>query len=122
LPVNLGVRLFRSRFNLPCLLAWFCSLKTSTGVSFAQAVHAGMVDQAKAAFSVIQASVHVLMFGTSLANGFATWRNAIAQSGCLPFGSLLANQRRQSAMRNGLVNCPTYGGQCACGRWQANAQ
>jgi hypothetical protein len=50
-------------------------------------------------FFAAQASVHVLMFGASLANGFATWRSAIAQSGCLSFGSLLANQRRQSAMR-----------------------
>jgi hypothetical protein len=46
------------------------------------------------------ASVHVLMFGALLANGFATWRDAIAQSGCLSFGSLLADQRRQSAMRH----------------------
>jgi hypothetical protein len=50
-------------------------------------------------FSAVHVSVHVLMFGASLANGFATWRGAIAQSGCLSFGSLLANERRQSAMR-----------------------
>jgi len=50
-------------------------------------------------FPVAHASVHVLMFGASLANGFATWRGAIAQSGCLSFGSLLTNQRRQSAIR-----------------------
>jgi len=51
-------------------------------------------------FFASQASAHVLMFGASLANGFATWRGAIAQSGCLSFGSLLANQRRQSATRH----------------------
>jgi hypothetical protein len=51
-------------------------------------------------FSVAHASTHVLMFGASLANGFATWRGAFAQSGCLPFGSLLTNQRRQSAIRH----------------------
>jgi hypothetical protein len=51
-------------------------------------------------FFAVHASKHVLMFGVSLANGFATWRVAISQSGCLPFGSLLANQRRQSAIRH----------------------
>jgi hypothetical protein len=51
-------------------------------------------------FSVAHASAHVLMFGSSLANGFATWRGAIPQSGCLSFGSLLANRRRQSAIRH----------------------
>jgi hypothetical protein len=51
-------------------------------------------------FSAAQASTHVSMFGASLANGFATWRSAIAQSGCLTYGSLLANQRRQSAIRH----------------------
>jgi len=51
-------------------------------------------------FSAAQASTHVLMFGASLANGFATWRDAIAQSGCLSCGSLLTNQLRQSAIRH----------------------
>ena len=51
-------------------------------------------------FSAAHASKHVLMFGASLANSFAAWRGAIAQSGCLSFGSLLANQRRQSAIRH----------------------
>jgi hypothetical protein len=50
-------------------------------------------------FSAAHALVHALMFGASLANSSATWCGAIAQSGCLSFGSLLANQRRQSAMR-----------------------
>jgi hypothetical protein len=69
-----------------------------------------------------QASAHVLMFGALLANVFATGRGAIAQSGCLTFGSLLANLRRQSAIRHRFVNCPSYGGQCSGSRWQANAQ
>ena len=51
-------------------------------------------------FSAAHASVHVLMFGASLANSFATWCGTHAQSGCLTFGSLLANQRRQSAIRH----------------------
>jgi len=34
-------------------------------------------------FSAVHASVHVLMFGALRANGFATWRAGIAQSGCL---------------------------------------
>jgi hypothetical protein len=73
-------------------------------------------------FFAAPASVHVLMFGALLANGFATWRAAISQSGCLTFGSLLAKQLRQSAMRHRFVNCPSCGGQCPGGRWQANAQ
>jgi hypothetical protein len=40
------------------------------------------------------------MFGTLLANGVATWCGALAQSGCLTYGSLLADQRRQSAIRH----------------------
>jgi hypothetical protein len=51
-------------------------------------------------FFAARASVHVLMFGALLANVFATWRGAISQSGCLSFGSLLTNQRRQSAIRH----------------------
>jgi len=73
-------------------------------------------------FSAAQASMHVLMFGALLANSSATWRWSVAQSGCLTYGSLLANQRRQSAIRHGLVNCPPCGGQCEGSRWQANAQ
>jgi hypothetical protein len=51
-------------------------------------------------FFAAQASVHVLMFGASLANGFATGRGTMAQSGCLSFGSLLAIELRQSAIRH----------------------
>jgi hypothetical protein len=40
------------------------------------------------------------MFSALLANGFATRRGAMAQSGCLSCGGLLANPRRQSAIRN----------------------
>ena len=46
---------------------------------------------------------HVLIFGALLANCFATWRAAIAQPGCLSCGSLLANQRRRSAIRQSFV-------------------
>jgi hypothetical protein len=53
-------------------------------------------------FSAAHASKHVLMFGALVANGFATWRGAISQSGCLSIGSLLTNQHRQSAIRH----CP----------------
>ena len=49
-------------------------------------------------FFAAQASAHVLMFGASLSNSFSTWRGFIAQSGCLSYGSLLTNQRRQSAI------------------------
>jgi hypothetical protein len=73
-------------------------------------------------FFAAHASVHVLMFGALLANSFATWRAAISQSGCLTFGSLLAKQLRQSAMRHRFVNCPSCGGQRQGSRWQANAQ
>jgi hypothetical protein len=51
-------------------------------------------------FSAAHASAHVLMFGTSVANGFAMWCGAISQSGCLSFGSPLAKQRCQSAIRH----------------------
>jgi hypothetical protein len=62
-------------------------------------------------FFAVHASGHILMFGASLANGFATWCDVIAQSGCLSYGSLLADQRRQSAIRHRFVNCPSFGGQ-----------
>jgi hypothetical protein len=80
----------------------------------------GLSDQGR--FFGALALAHVLMFGASLANSFSTWRGAITQSGCLPFGSLLTNQRRQSAIRHGLVSCPSCGGQRQGSRWQANAQ
>ncbi len=51
-------------------------------------------------FFVAQASVHVVMFGAFVANGFASGRNGIAQSGRLSCGSLLSSQRRQSAIRH----------------------
>ena len=51
-------------------------------------------------FFAAHALSHILMFGALLANGFAAGRGAIAQSGCLSFGSLLANRRRQSAIRH----------------------
>jgi hypothetical protein len=73
-------------------------------------------------FSAAHASKHVLMFGASLANGFARWRGAKAQSGLSVKSSQRTNQRRQSAIRHGLVNCPSCGGQRSGSRWQANAQ
>ena len=54
-------------------------------------------------FFATHASLHVLMFGASLANCFATWRTAIAQSGRLSCGSLLTNQLRRSAIRQSFV-------------------
>jgi hypothetical protein len=73
-------------------------------------------------FSAAQASKHVLMFGALLANGFATWSGATSQSGLSVISSQRTNQRRQSAIRHGLVICPSCGGQCEGSRWQANAQ
>jgi hypothetical protein len=76
----------------------------------------------KGRFFAVHASAHVLKFGALLANSFATWCGAIAQSGLSVKSSQRTNQRRQSAIRHRLVNCPSCGGQCAASRWQANAQ
>jgi hypothetical protein len=76
----------------------------SRAAHFGCIAHAGMIDQAKALFFVVHVFSHVLMFGLLLANGFASGRGAIAQFGCLPYGSLLTNQPRQSAIRHCLVN------------------
>jgi hypothetical protein len=73
-------------------------------------------------FFAVQALAHVLMFGALLANGFATRCGAIAQSGLSVKSSQRTNQRRQSAIRNRFVNCPSCGGQGQGSRWQANAQ
>ncbi len=43
--------------------------------------------------------------------GVATWCWLTAQSGCLSYGSLLPDQRHQSATRPRLVGCPSCGGQ-----------
>ena len=53
--------------------------------------------QVTAFLSVAQASLHCFRFRVSLASSSATWRSAKSQSGCLPCGSLLTNQLRQSA-------------------------
>jgi hypothetical protein len=53
--------------------------------------------------SVAQASLRGFMFGTSAASSSATWRTAWSQSGCLTYGSLLANQQRQSAIRKSFM-------------------
>jgi hypothetical protein len=73
-------------------------------------------------FFVAQASTHVLMFGASVANSFATWCGAIAQSGLSVKSSQRTNQRRQSAIRRRLVGRPSFGGQRQGGLWQANPQ
>jgi len=59
--------------------------------------------QITAVLSVAQASLRCFRFGVSLASSSATWRGAKSQSGCLSYGSLLANQRRQSAIRKSFM-------------------
>ena len=56
-------------------------------------------ERAMAFLSVAQASLRSFRFGTSAAASAATWRAAWSQSGCLTYGSLLVNQRCQSAIR-----------------------
>jgi hypothetical protein len=73
-------------------------------------------------FSAAHTSKHVLMFGASVVNSLATWCDDKSQSGLSVKSSQRTNQRRQSAIRHGLLNCPSCGGQCAGSRWQANAQ
>jgi hypothetical protein len=80
------------------------------------------IQAGQSCFSAEQASKHVLMFGALLANGSATWCGAIAQSGLSVKSSQRTNQRRQSAIRHRLGNCPSCGGQRQGSRWQANAQ
>ncbi len=66
----------------------FCARKLMHAMAFPFAAHA---------------SVRVFRFGASLASSSATWRSAKSQSGCLSCGSLLTNQRRQSATRHSFV-------------------
>ena len=54
----------------------------------------------QAVFSVVHALKPCFMFGASVSMRHATGRDAHAQSGCLPAGSLLTNQQRQSATRH----------------------
>ena len=65
---------------------------------------------ATAFLSAAHASVRVFRFGVSLPSSSATWRSAKSQSGCLPYGSPLASQPRQSATHHRqLVACPAAG-------------
>jgi len=66
----------------------FCAIALMRAMAFPVAAHA---------------SVRVFRFGSSLASSSATWRSANSQSGCLSCGSLLTNQRRQSATRHSFV-------------------
>ena len=59
--------------------------------------------------SATHASLRVFRFGASLPSSSATWRAAKSQSGCLPFGSLLTNQQRQSATRHGILGFQSFG-------------
>jgi hypothetical protein len=61
------------------------------------AAHARTSQQANAAFSAMPSLSHVLKFGLLLAMRCASERDAHAQSGCLPSGSLLTKLQRQSA-------------------------
>ena len=64
---------------------------------------AGISSQATAAFSAAHALQPCLMVGASASMRHATGRSAHAQSGRLSFGSLLAQQQRQSATRHRFV-------------------
>jgi hypothetical protein len=75
------------------------------------AAHARTSLQAKAASSAAPALPHVLRFGFLPAARFASERGALAQSGCLSFGSLLTAQQRQSATCNRLAGRLSSGSQ-----------
>ncbi len=60
--------------------------------------------------SAAHASLRGFRFGVSMASSSATRRSAKSQSGCLSCGSLLTNQRRQSATCDQrVVACPLAG-------------
>jgi hypothetical protein len=65
----------------------------------------------KASFFAAQMSSRILTFSASVSMRHATRRNVPAQSGCLPCGILLTNQRRQSATRHHQVGRASYGAQ-----------
>ncbi len=77
---------------------------------------------ALAAFFAVHASLRYFRFGALQASSSATWRSAKPQSGCLPRGSLLTNQLRQSATRHRLVAGRPTAASAVVVRWQANAQ
>jgi hypothetical protein len=57
----------------------------------------------------VQASLHLSRFGASVASIVATQRFAKSQSGCLSYGSLLTNRRRQSATHLRHVGSQSFG-------------
>jgi hypothetical protein len=63
----------------------------------------------KVAFSAAHALKPCLMFGASASMRNASGRHAHAQSGCLPYGSLLTKQQRQSATRHRQVSRASCG-------------
>jgi hypothetical protein len=65
----------------------------------------------QASFFAAQMSSRILTFSASVSMRHATRHNVHAQSGCLPCGSLLINQRRQSATRHRQVGRASYGAQ-----------
>ena len=71
---------------------------------------AGALIHSMAFLAAAQASLRCFRFGISMASSSATWRDAKSQSGCLSCGSLLANQRHQSATRYSQVGRPSCGG------------
>ena len=73
--------------------------------------HAGTAQLTISAFSAAHTLKPHFMFGASVSMRRATGRYANAQSGCLPFGSLLTARRRQSATRHCQVGRPSFGGQ-----------
>ena len=68
--------------------------------SSAVTAHARTAIHGQAVFSVVHALTPCFMFGASISMRHATGRGAHSQSGCLPFGSPLNKQRRQSATRH----------------------
>jgi hypothetical protein len=62
-----------------------------------------------AAFFAAQTSFRILTFSASVSMRHANGCNVHAQSGCLPCGSLLTNQLRQSATRHRQVGRASYG-------------
>ncbi len=85
--------------------AFMLSIAACSSSPSAIVEHAGMACQAKAPFSALHTSAHLLKFGVSASMRHATGRVAQSQSGCLPVSSLLSTALHQSAMRHRLVAC-----------------
>ena len=87
--------------------AFMLSVAARSSSAYAFAAHAGTACLAKVAFSAFHASAHLLRFGVLTSMRHATGRDAQAQSGCLPVGSLLTNRQLQSATaQRHEVACP----------------